>query len=296
MNRIARWHMLMACTALILWGETRLRAEVTTSFTEPDETIEVACAEPGVVAQVLVKQGQTVKAGTILAVLDNAVLEATLRSAEAKAKSTARIDLARVEVELKQRQKAKLSLVLADGHASANEIEKAEAELAASQAQLRIAEEEALLSQIEVEQIKAQIERRTIRSPVDGVATRVRRRPGEFLSSSEPVIATVVRLDQLRVKFYVSTEMAERLHSTGECMVLLRGQRLAGRIDFLSPVTDADSGTVRMEVLLDNRSHQLRSGISSQLEVVPPAMTPVRGSEPVVVKPTESGLVAPRFR
>ncbi len=296
MNTFARTIMLTVWTASVLLSGAKLRAEVTTSFTEPDETIEVACAEPGVVAQVLVKQGQFVKAGTILAVLDNAVLEATLRAAETKARSTARIDLARVEVELKQRQKAKLSLVLADGHASANEIEKAEAELAASQAQLRISEEEAILSKIDVEQIKAQIERRTIRSPVDGVATRVRRRPGEFLSSSEPVIATVVRLDQLRVKFYVSTELAERLQSNGECAVSIRGQRIAGRIDFLSPVTDADSGTVRMEVLLDNRSHKLRSGISSQLELVPPTTTPVRGSEPVVVKPRESGLVAPVLR
>ena len=57
------------------------------------------------------------------------------------------------------------------------------------QAPLRLSEDEAILSQIEVEHIKAQIERHTIRSPVDGVATRVRRRPGEFLPSSEPVIA-----------------------------------------------------------------------------------------------------------
>lgn len=296
MNRFARMLMRAACTVMLLLSGASLRAEVTTSFTEPDETIEVACAEPGVVAQVLVKQGQAVKAGAILAILDNAVLEAGLRAAETKARSTAKIDLARVEVNLKERQKAKLSLVLADGHASANEIEKAEAELAASQAQLRLSEEEAILSKIEVDQIKAQIERRTIRSPVDGVATRVRRRPGEFLSSSEPVIATVVRLDQLRVKFYVSTEMAERLQSNGECTVSVRGQRIAGRIDFLSPVTDADSGTVRMEVLLDNRSHTLRSGISSQLEVVPALLTPVRGSAPVVVQPSESGLVAPTFR
>ena len=32
----------------------RLRAQVATSFTEPDETIEVACAEAGVVVQILV--------------------------------------------------------------------------------------------------------------------------------------------------------------------------------------------------------------------------------------------------
>jgi len=272
---------------------TILCAEVTTSFTEPDETIEVACAETGVVAQVLVKQGQVVKAGAVLAVLDNAVLEAALRAAVAKAQSTARIDLARVDVQLKTRQKDKLSLVLADGHASANEIEKAEAELAASQAQLRIAEEEAVLHKIDVEQIKAQIERRTIRSPVDGMATRVRRRPGEFLSSSEPVIATVVRLDQLRVKFYVSTEMAERLQPGGECAVSIRGQRQTAKIDFLSPVTDADSGTVRMEVLVDNKNHKLRSGIPSQLEIVVPMTSPRGATRPVVLKPTEERPATP---
>ena len=34
------------------------QAEVTTSFTEPDESIEVACAETGVVSLVQVKQGR----------------------------------------------------------------------------------------------------------------------------------------------------------------------------------------------------------------------------------------------
>ncbi len=269
---------LWGCGLVVVWGSATLQAEVTTSFTEPDETIEVACAETGVVARVLVKQGQTVRAGDVLAVLDNAVLEASLRAAETKAKSTAKIDLAQVDVELKKRQKDKLSLVLADGHASTNEIEKAEAEYAASQAQLRIAEEESVLNKIEVEQIKAQIERRTIRSPVDGLATRVRRRPGEFLSMTEPVIATVVRLDQLRVKFYVSTELAERLKTGGECAVSIRGQRQAAHIDFLSPVTDADSGTVRMEVLIDNKSQKLRSGISSQLEIPGTPAVPVAGT------------------
>ena len=253
-------------------------AEITSSFTEPEESIEVACAEPGVVARVLVKQGDSVQAGTVLAVMDNAVLEATLRATETKAKSTAKIDLARIEVHLKQRQKNKLSLVLADGHATTNEIEKAEAELAASEAQLRLSEEEAVLNQIEVEQIRAQIERRTIRSPVDGVVVRVRRRNGEFLSGSEPVIATVVRLDRLRVKFYVSTDQAERLKPGGECLVMYRGERLPARIDFLSPVTDADSSTVRMEVLLPNSEHGLRSGIPCQLEVTSDiaAVKPIR--------------------
>lgn len=270
--------------AVFLLLVSPLRAEVTTSFTEPDETTDVACAETGVVARVDVKQGQQVQAGAILAVLDHSVLEATLRAAEAKATSTARIDAAKVECDLKKRQKEKLTRVLADGHASANEIEKAESELVAAQVQLRIAEEEQHLNQIDVEQIKAQIERRTIRSPVDGVVTRVKRRSGEFVSGSDPVIATVVRLDHLRVRFYVSTELAERLQAEPECRVLIRGVRHVARIDFLSPVTDADSGTVRMEVLVDDREHRLRSGIPCQLEVEKPSDIPAHASRPVTVK------------
>jgi len=271
--------------AVFLFFVSPLRAEVTTSFTEPDETTEVACAETGVVARVEVKQGQEVQAGTILAVLDNSVLEASLRAAEAKATSTARVDAARIELDLKKRQKEKLTRVLADGHASANEIEKAESELASAQAQLCIAEEERHLHQIDVEQIKAQIERRTIRSPVEGIIIRVQRRPGEFLSGSDPVVATVVRLDHLRVKFYISTEMAEQLQTEQECRVLIRGKRHAAKVDFLSPVTDADSGTVRLEVLVDDREHRLRSGIPCQLDVSKPSNDAVQDSRPVTVGP-----------
>ena len=92
--------------------------------------------------------------------------------------------------------------------------------------------------------------------------TEIHREPGEFLSITEPKLFTVVRLDRLRAKFYVPAEVAHRF-SKGH-RVTLAGQTdekpLAGEVEFVSPVTHAESGLVRVDVMLDNRDGRLRSG------------------------------------
>ncbi|MEZ6058350.1 MAG: efflux RND transporter periplasmic adaptor subunit [Planctomycetaceae bacterium] len=255
--------------SLSLLSATTLQAQVTQSFIEPFETIDVAAADAGIVRELLVREGQHVSQGDVIARLDTLVLEATRKLAKLRASSTARIEAARVDVKLKERQKQKLSLVLANGHANSNEIEKAEAEYDAAVAALKLAEEETAINLVEVERIDAEIERRMVRSPVDGVVTRLHQRVGEYLPLSEPVLATVVRLDQLRVKFYITTEMAEQLKPGASLTVVVgpKSEELPAQLDFLSPVTDADSGTVRIEVLIDNAGGQLRSGIPCRLKL-----------------------------
>ncbi len=41
--------------------------------------------------------------------------------------------------------------------------------------------------------------------------------------------------------------------------------RAEGRVEFVSPVTEADSGTVRVKVLLDNAQGQYRCGVRCAL-------------------------------
>ncbi len=115
---------------------------------------------------------------------------------------------------------------------------------------------------LEVKRIETQLQRRTIRSPIDGVITEIHREPGEFLSITEPKVFTVVRLDRLRAKFYIPAENAHRF-SKGH-RVKLTGHTdekpLAGEVEFVSPVTHAESGLVRVDVTFDNRDGRLRSG------------------------------------
>ena len=92
--------------------------------------------------------------------------------------------------------------------------------------------------------------------------TEIHREPGEFLSITEPKLFTVVRLDRLRAKFYIPSENAARFSKGHRVKVSGHGDEkpLTGDIEFVSPVTHAESGLVRVDVIFDNRDGRLRSG------------------------------------
>ena len=64
-----------------------------------------------------------------------------------------------------------------------------------------------------LDQIDAELQQKVIRSTIDGVVIEVHRRPGEYLSSSESKLATVVQLDKpanANVDVYVNQKLVAR--------------------------------------------------------------------------------------
>lgn len=255
-------HFALPILFLVALGANRIEGKRIEGFTEPSQTIDVAAAENGIVQDVRVELGQVVKKGEVLGTLDDDVLKATLEIAQLKANSTAAIDAAKAELEIKQQKLTALNDINRNGGGSREEHSRAKADAELARAKLKAAEETLAADRLEVKRTEAQLQRRTIRSPIDGVITEIHREPGEFLSITEPKVFTVVRLDRLRAKFYVPAEVAHRF-SKGH-RVKLAGQTdekpLTGEVEFVSPVTHAESGLVRVDVTLDNRDGRLRSG------------------------------------
>jgi len=243
-------------------------ADAVEGFSQPFLEVQVAAPESGIVETILVKQGQAVRRGQVLATLDQSVLRTSLEFARAKARATAARDAARAELELRQRRLEKLLSLREEGHSSRDEVERTQTDVQIAQARLRAAEEECELNQLEVRRIEAQLARLAVVSPTDGVVVRLHREAGEFVAAGAPQVATVVRLDALRVKLYLPTDLAGRL-STAQSVPLVfpeTGQRAPGRVEFISPTTDADSGTVRVELIIDNPDGRYRSGVPVRIE------------------------------
>lgn len=118
-------------------------------------------------------------------------------------------------------------------------------------------------------QFEAQIERRTIRSPIDGVLVEQLRQPGEFVSSNEATIATVAQLSQLRVICFLPTKEALRWSVGQQLHVAFPDtlQSTSATVDFVSPVTDSNSDTVRVELLIRNTESRFRSGVRCVIEL-----------------------------
>ncbi len=247
---------------LFLLGANRIDPKRSEGFTEPYQTIDVAAAESGIVQDVRVELGQTVKKAEVLGTLDDDYLKATLEIAQYKADSTAAIEAATAEWELKQQRLNALAEINRTGGGSRDEFSRAKTDAESARAKLKLAEEMLAVDRLEVKKIAVQLQRRMIRSPIDGVVTEIYRDPGEFVSLTEPKLFTVVRLDRLRAKFYVPAEQSVRFSKAQR--VKLSGQAdekpLTGEVEFVSPVTHAESGLVRVDVILDNRDGRLRSG------------------------------------
>ena len=104
----------MIAAVLVINGNP-LRANDVDSFTEPYRTINVSAAEQGIITELFVKEGDTVRQGQLLATLDMDVLEAAKEIAKAGKESMGRIKSATAAVELKKERFQKLQELQADG-------------------------------------------------------------------------------------------------------------------------------------------------------------------------------------
>jgi RND family efflux transporter MFP subunit len=238
-------------------------------FTEPFRKIEVAASETGTVAQLLVHEGDRVTKGQALARLDNDVLEVSREIAAASAEAKGKLDAAVAEFELRKTRLGRLEPLRAEGHASQEEVDRARMELAVAEANVRTAREQHRLDELDRKKIDAMIERRTIRSPIDGFVLKIQKEEREFVSGNSAAIATLVQLDPLRVVFSLPTAAAVKVRTGDDVELELpeSGSKARGKVEFVAPVTEAESGTVRVKVLIDNAKGTYRCGVRCTLSV-----------------------------
>ena len=243
---------------------TTASGQVTQSFTEPINQSDVAASESGVIDNIRIVEGQAVRAGEILAQLDHDALKQTLRISVLRSESKSEIRKAESTLRARKARRDTIAPMLKAGHANPTEFEEATVEYEIALSDLEIAREKIAENTLDVDRIKAQIKARTIHSPIDGVVSELHYRLGEYVSGNKPQFATVVQLNQLIVRFYLLEPDVLNL-KIGQIVPLnLRTgeqfRQVSGAIKFVSPVTDPDSGTARVDVVIENAHGQYRSG------------------------------------
>lgn len=227
---------------------------------EPAQTVRVAAAENATIQEILVTQGQAVKKGEPLIQMDQDLLLSTLQLAKCKAESRAKLDAASIEVQVKQRRVDNFEK-LGKENSSSEELIRARADLELAKTAVLAAEEDIQQNRLEAKRVEVQLDKRTIRSPITGIVSRIHRQVGELVTNADPIVVTVVDLHRLRIVLHPPSTVAQHYANAKTAMVGLGpGVIQETKVDFVSPVTDADSNTVRMELLLDNPNGIYRSG------------------------------------
>ena len=262
-----RANVRFAIQVAVLWitailAVSLIQAAEFDGFTEPFRDIDIAAPEPGIITQVTVREGQKVQAGQVLTHLDSEVHTALLAIAEQAKRANGRLEALLAELNLRRDRLAKFEELLSQGHARQEEIEKARMELEVAEAQVKAAREDLLIKELEFRKIQIQLDRRTITSPIDGVVTQLHKDVGEFVAPNAPEILTIVQLDPLLATFSILSPHAETLSLDQAVRIRfpVSKRTVEGLVTFISPVTDAESGMVRVKVRVANPDGKARSG------------------------------------
>lgn len=240
-------------------------------FTEPVRKLDLIPPEPGIISSLKVREGDRVKKNQLLGFLDCETQEIALKIAKNNAEARGRLDSAIAERDLRKWRLAKLQRLRAEGHANEEEVTRVASELAVAEANVLAAMEQHAADTLEAERIASMIERRMMRSPFDGLITRVFREEKDFVGNNNSPVMTIMQPDKLRVTFTIPTAMAARLKVDKSVALTFptSGQKATGTVEFISPVTEAESDTVRVKVLIDNPEGKYRCGVRCALNLPP---------------------------
>jgi membrane fusion protein, multidrug efflux system len=207
-----------------------------------DEAVVVAKVG-GEVRQIYVEEGDTVKAGQVLARLDGDRLRLEAAESDAKLRKLER-DLTRFK-ELSQK-----------GLVAKNELENAEFDLDALRASY--------------ERARLELSYTEIRAPIAGVISARQIKLGNTISPNDPTFR-VTDLDPLVAYVHIPEKEFRKLASGQLAEVIvdaLGGVKFAGTIALISPTVDPQTGTFRARLEVPDSSRRLKPGMFARVNIV----------------------------
>ena len=255
------------------------------------EQIDVSARDAGVLADVAVREGQSVAAGAPLARLEDtdAVLarnKAALefQIAKKQAASDVKILYAKksLEVATSEQQRGLESVTKFSRSVSQSELdqlrlakEKAALEYEQAKEDQEIAALTAKLKQNEVDTATFNIERRRLVAPLSGVVVQVKRHKGEWVQAGETIVR-ILRMDPLRAEAFlnshdVSGNLAGRPVTLSVDLPGAPHTQFHGKITFVSPEVNPVNGQFRVWADIENHNQLLRPGLQGSMVILPAA-------------------------
>jgi membrane fusion protein, multidrug efflux system len=230
-----------------------------------ESVITVRARVDGQIEQVLVQEGQMVKRGQPMFVLDSRLNRALAAQLEANLVRD-RAMLTRYKADLLRYQQLGRESV-----ASQQRFEQAEADSASAAAQVKATE--AL-----IEQARTNIAYATITAEIDGVLGAIPLKAGNFVRQAEnTAITTLTQLDPILVQFSVPEKWLPDIRAAmrrGGAQVRVKvendtGPPITGQVVFVDSAVDTNTGTIQLKARFANADHRLWPGQYVQVIMTP---------------------------
>ncbi len=234
----------------------------------PQARVVVSAPLDGVLMKVLVQEGQRVKAGEILAVMDNRVAEAAVAAARATAARTADLERANQELLLAEKILARHK-TLAEGQAATrHQLDEAAARYEVAKAEVARMRESQDQARCNLELEMARLEAHNIRAPFSGQVVQIHEFAGATLTDKDQLL-TLASLSSLEVELHLPVALYGIL-KPGERYPLLAdqpvGSRLEATLKYAAPMIDSASMTFRCVFVIDNGSLRYPAGFAVKLD------------------------------
>lgn len=235
------------------------------------ETVELRPRVSGYIESVNFREGQEVKKGDVLFVLDARSYRAELDRAQAE------LSRARSEAALAGSELARARKLAAEKLISAELLEQRRAATAQAESGVRAAEARVASARLDLEFTQ-------VRAPIDGLAGRALVTTGNLATPDATVLTTVVSLDPVHVYFEGDEQTylryAESAREAGgpgaraarnPVRVGLAGEEgypHEGVLDFLDNHVDPRTGTIRARAVLGNADRRFTPGLFARVQLV----------------------------
>ena len=248
--------------------ETVARTIAVTGTLTPLQQAVVKTRAPGVLTQVLAREGESVRKGQLLARLDATELRAQLAARQAEVAAT------QAQLQWAQRNLGRQRELLDQGFISRNAFDNIQNEAQVARARLDAARAQ------QAQAAKALTDAE-LHAPIDGIVATRHAEPDERLPADAPVL-TVVSLDRLELAANVPTTEIAGV-SVGQPVRVrvdgFEGRRFEGRVERINPQATAGAGVVPVYLVVTNPDRALRAGLFAHGELM------LSAGEPRVVVP-----------
>ncbi|MEN3109622.1 efflux RND transporter periplasmic adaptor subunit [Uliginosibacterium paludis] len=277
------------------WPSQGLTLLNATGYVVADTKASVASKGTGRIEWLGVREGSMVKAGEVIARMENADIRAQLAQREASIES-ARAALAQAEAEhidadfnFKRQQDLKAQGFVAQSavDAAQNRARQALAAVAAQRAAIRAAEAAAA-------EVRVALDNTVIRAPFAGVVLTKQADVGDVVTplsastNSKAAVVTMADLSTLEIEADVSeTSLARaRVDQPVEIQLdALPGLRLAGHVSRIVPTVDRSRATVKFKIRFDEKDARVLPDMSARVAFLERVLKPEERTPRLAVNP-----------
>ncbi len=243
-----------------------------TGNVQPRQVVNIYSKVPGkIIEEILVEEGDMVRRGDPVAVLERDVIDAQLAEARAGLTS-AEANRGQVEANLKvlAKDRARMENLLRDRAVARQKVEHIQAQEEAARKQRQLALAQIEMARATLGQLNVLSANHRITAPIDGIVAQRFLDVGNMTAPGVPLFNL---MDDRKVKIVTTvTEKdwpAIQVGLVAEVAVAAYPDKVfTGRVALVSPVVDPATRTAEVEIHIDNNARQLAAGMFANVRLV----------------------------